>query len=90
MSNTPKKLIPLCEEIRLFFVSSCLPKRCGSTEIPTGNNVNASVDRQVSELDYWRENREHVEQMEKLKEAKKMERQRDAQIRKGTYASCVL
>lgn len=39
--------------------------------------------RQVNELDYWRENREHVEKMEKLKEEKKKERQRDAQIRKG-------
>lgn len=38
---------------------------------------------QVNELDFWRENREHIEQMERLKEAKKKERQRDAQIRKG-------
>lgn len=42
------------------------------------------MHRQVTELDFWRENRENVEQMEKLKEAKKRERQRDAQIRKGT------
>lgn len=42
---------------------------------------------QINELDYWRVNREHVEQMEKLKETKKRNRQRDAQIRKGAHVS---
>lgn len=47
------------------------------------------IHRQVNELDYWRENREHVEKMEKLKEEKKKERQRDAQIRKGMNTTAV-
>ncbi|CAM9464216.1 unnamed protein product, partial [Ectocarpus fasciculatus] len=39
--------------------------------------------KKVNELDFWRENREHMEEMERTKEAKRKERQRNAQIRKG-------
>ncbi|CAM9936463.1 unnamed protein product [Ectocarpus sp. 4 AP-2014] len=42
------------------------------------------VRLQVNELDFWRENREHMEEMERIKETKRKERQRNAQIRKGT------
>ena len=49
-----------------------------------------NVQRQINELDYWRENREHLEEMERLKVAKRNERQRNAQIRKVMKTMVVL
>lgn len=44
---------------------------------------------QINELDFWRENRALVEKEAAAKEAKRKDRQRDAQIREGEFRDSV-